>query len=231
MMRCITTVSYLVIINGVPRGLIFPERGLKQGCPLSSYLFLLCAEVFSSLLSQAERNQHIKGLRFAKDVTISHLLFTNDSLIFTRVVVADCKHLKCLFNTYANASGQIFNFEKSSMFFGGKIPEGQISAIKSIFKLKVVPKYERYLDLSSMIGQKKMSFFKDVKLKVLSKISSWHHKMFSSGGNEVLIKAVAQVIPAYAMSVFKLPKGLCEDIQRVIAKFWWGSNQDKQAIH
>ena len=55
--------------------------------------------------------------------------------------------------------------------------------------------------------------------------------MFSSGGNEVLIKAVAQAIPAYAMSVFKLPKGLCEDIQRAIAKFWWGSNQDKQAIH
>ena len=82
-----------------------------------------------------------------------------------------------------------------------------------------------------MIGRKKMSFFKDVKLKVLSKISSWHHKMFSSGGKEVLIKAVAQAIPAYAMSVFKLPKGLCEDIQRAIAKFWWGSNQDKQAIH
>ena len=76
-----------------------------------------------------------------------------------------------------------------------------------------------------------MSFFKDVKLKVLSKISSWHHKMFFSGGKEVLIKAVAQAILAYAMSVFKLPKGLCEDIQRAFAKFCWGSNQDKQAIH
>ncbi|KAH9668523.1 reverse transcriptase domain-containing protein [Citrus sinensis] len=220
-MRCITTVSYSVIINGVPRGLIFPERGLRQGCPLSPYLFLLCAEVFSSLLSQAERNQQIKGLIFAKDVTISHLLFADDSLIFTKAAVADCKHLKGLFDTYAKASGQIFNFEKSSMFFSGKISEGQISAIKSIFKLKVVPKYERYLGLPSMIGRKKMSFFKDVKLKVLSKISSWHHKMFSSGGKEVLIKEVAQAIPAYAISVFKLPKGLCEDIQRAIAKFCW----------
>ena len=139
-------------------------------------MFLLCAEVFSSLLSQAERNQLIKGLRFAKDVTISHFLFADDSLVFTRATVADCKHLKGLFDTYAKASGQIFNFEKSSMFFSGEISEGQISAIKSIFKLKVVPKYERYLGLPFMIGQKKISFFKDVKLKVLSKISSWHHK-------------------------------------------------------
>ncbi|KAL9453504.1 hypothetical protein AB3S75_009164 [Citrus x aurantiifolia] len=58
-----------------------------------------------------------------------------------------------------------------------------------------------------MIGWKKMSFFKDVKLKVLSKIYSWHHKMFSSGGKKVLIKAVAQAIPAYVMSVFKLRRG------------------------
>lgn len=55
--------------------------------------------------------------------------------------------------------------------------------------------------------------------------------MFSSGGKEISIKAIAQVVPTYAMSVFKLPKGLYEDILRAIAKFWWGFKQDKQGIH
>ncbi|KAL9443800.1 hypothetical protein AB3S75_017056 [Citrus x aurantiifolia] len=82
-----------------------------------------------------------------------------------------------------------------------------------------------------MVGRKKTSFFNDIKLKVLSKISSWQHKLFSNGGKEILIKAVAQAVPAYAMSVFKIPSAVCNDIQRAIARFWWGSAEDKKGIH
>lgn len=135
-MNCITTASFSVLINGVPRGIIQPERGLRQGCPLSPYLFIMCAEAFSNSLIQAERKQLIRGLKFTKDVTISHPLFADDSLVFSRASVADCKHLKEIFERYARASGQIFNFEKSSMFFSGKIPQEQIASIKDIFRLK-----------------------------------------------------------------------------------------------
>lgn len=230
-MNCITMATFSVIINGSPKGFIQPERGLRQGCPFSPYLFILCTEIFSNLLFQAERKQLMGGLRFAKEVTITRLLFADDSLIFLRASEADCRHLKRIFDCYAEASEQIFNFEKSSMFFSGKIPNAQITAIKDIFKLNVVSRHENYLGLPSMIGRKRTSFFKDIKLKILSKISSWHHKMFSSGGKEFLIKVVAQAVPAFAMSTFKLPKSLCDDIQRAIAKFWWGSKEDKQGIH
>ena len=82
-----------------------------------------------------------------------------------------------------------------------------------------------------MIGREKLSFFDEVKLKVLNKIIGWQHKRFSSGGKEIFIKAAAQAIPAYAMSVFKLPRGLWDDIQWAIVKFWWGTKEDKQGIH
>ncbi|KAL9441656.1 hypothetical protein AB3S75_020202 [Citrus x aurantiifolia] len=68
-----------------------------------------------------------------------------------------------------------------------------------------------------MVGKKRTSFFNDVKLKVLSKISNWQYKLFSSGGKEILIKVIAQAVPVYAMSVFKIPLGLCNDIQRAMA--------------
>ena len=55
-MRCITSISYFVLINGVAYGNIIPSRGLHQGDPLSSYLFLLCADGFSSLISKVVRN-------------------------------------------------------------------------------------------------------------------------------------------------------------------------------
>lgn len=66
-----------------------------------------------------------------------------------------------------------------------------------------------------MIGRKNInSFFNGVKLKALNKISSQQYKFFSSEGKEVLIKAIAQAIQAYAMSVFKILIGLCKDIQK-----------------
>ena len=58
----------------------------------------------------------------------------------------------------------------------------------------------------------KMSFFNDIKLRVLSKISNWQHKVFTSGEKLVLVKAVAQAIRVYAMSAFKLPMRLCKYI-------------------
>lgn len=181
-MKCITSTSLSVLINGVPKGLITPQRGLRQGCPLSPYLFMMCAEVFSSLLVQAEEQNLIHGLRFRSSTTISHLLFTDDSLVFMRTVVADCQHLKTIFDCYTRASGQLFNVDKSSIFFSGNTKAEEVSAIKGIFNLNVVSRHERYLGLPSMVGRNKKSFFNDVKPRVLSKISNWQNKFFSSGG-------------------------------------------------
>ncbi|KAH9735301.1 polyubiquitin 3 [Citrus sinensis] len=95
----------------------------------------------------------------------------------------------------------------------------------------VALKHEKYLSLPSMVGRKKISFFNDIKLRVLSKLSSWQSKLFSCGGKEVLIKAIAQAVPAYAISVLKVPLSICEDIQKAIARFWWGGWEKYKSIH
>lgn len=126
--------------------------------------------------------------------------------------------MKAIFDYYVDASGQIFNYDKSSMYFSRKIQAKHATTMRNIFQLNTPSRYEKYFDLPSMIERKKMSFFNDVKLKVLSKISNWQHKFFSRG-KEVLIKAVAQAIPVFAMSAFKIPLTLYEDIQKAITRF------------
>ena len=82
-MSCVTTSSFSVRINGKAYGNIIPSRRLCQRDPLSLYLFLLCAEEFTSLLSKAKYERRIHGVQICRRATsISNLLFANDSLIF-----------------------------------------------------------------------------------------------------------------------------------------------------
>ena len=84
---------------------------------------------------------------------------------------------------------------------------------------------EKYLGMPSDVGNSKNGVFKFLKDKVWSKIKGWMEKLMSSGGKEVLIKSVAQSVPVYSMSCFKLPRDLCEHINSLIWKFWWGSKE------
>jgi hypothetical protein len=74
-MTCVRTVTYSILINGQPHGRILPTRGIRQGDPLSPYLFILCAEGLSTVLRRAEQEGSITGLQIAKGGTkINHLL-------------------------------------------------------------------------------------------------------------------------------------------------------------
>ncbi|KAH9681066.1 hypothetical protein KPL71_026800 [Citrus sinensis] len=179
----------------------------------------------------AESHSLIHDLRFSRSFSITHLLFADDSLVFSKASPNECRKLKGIFYGYSAASGQVFNYDKSSMFFSSNTNQSQVEEIKNIFGLNIVSKHEKYLGLPSMVGRKKISFFNEIKLRVLNKLSSWQTRRFSSGGREFLIKAVAQAVPAFAMSVFKIPQGLCDDIERAVARFWWGSSETRRSIH
>ena len=84
-MHCITTVTYSVLINGVAFGSIIPTRELRQGDPLSPYLFLLCADRFSALINEAARNKLLNGVLICRGCPmVTHLLFADNNLLFCK---------------------------------------------------------------------------------------------------------------------------------------------------
>ena len=87
-MERIKSVTYSVLINGEPKGHIVLMRGIRQGDPLSPYLFLLCSKGLNGLIEQAVSDRHIEGFSLCKHgPKISHLFFTDDSLLFCRALV------------------------------------------------------------------------------------------------------------------------------------------------
>ena len=96
--ECINMVSYKILVNGEPRGDIRPSRGIRQGDPLSPYFFLLCLESLNRMLQQAASNDSIRGFSLCKrGPSISHLFFTNDSLLFCRATMSDLLAVQDIF--------------------------------------------------------------------------------------------------------------------------------------
>lgn len=105
-MRCMTSPKFAVVVNGIPRVNIVRSRGLRQGCPLSPYLFLLCAEGLSSITNRAEVAGQVRGFACSRNSpTVSHLFFADYALFFSRADTNDADAILELLNAYEKALG------------------------------------------------------------------------------------------------------------------------------
>ena len=73
-----------------------------------------------------------------------------------------------------------------------------------------------------MVGKNRRASLNYIKNRVWGKLQGWNEKLLSQVGKEVLLKPVVQAISTFTMGCFKLPLGLCSDIEMLIRKFWWG---------
>ena len=87
------------------------------------------------------------------------------------------------------------------------------------------------MGLPSLVGRGKKASFNYIKEGVWRKLQGWKGKLLSQAGREVLIKSVIEAIPTYALGCFKLPIGLCHEIEAMVKKFCRGQHGDRRKIH
>ncbi|XP_060965639.1 uncharacterized protein LOC115713676 [Cannabis sativa] len=230
-MRCLSTVQFWLSINGSLTDTFHSTRGIRQGDPLSPYLFLLIAEGLSAAIRLQETNAHFSGIQICRGAQpLSHLLFADDSMVFSQVHSRASDSLNVILNLYNKATSQLVNRDKSSILFSHNTSaDAQLQFCQSL-QLHGEGFISKYLGVPHCVGRVSNSMFHYLLQKVSSRLNSWNEKFFSRAGKETLIKAVVQAIPSFAMSCFKVPKLICLKIQSLIAKFWWGSQGTKK-IH
>ena len=118
-LECLSTVSYTFNVNGELTEPLKAKRGLRQGDPISPYLFVLCMEYLSRCLNQLQRNPHFKFHPRCKKLNLTHVCFADDLLLFTRGDLSSVRAIYEAFTLFSSASGLKANMSKSSIYFGG----------------------------------------------------------------------------------------------------------------
>ncbi|KAL8098853.1 hypothetical protein AgCh_031539 [Apium graveolens] len=211
-------------------GPIRPTRGIRQGDPLSPYLFIICAERLSALIRKYEQKQWIYGIKVCRRApVISHMLFADDSYFYCKANTEEAWRVMELLEIYGKASGQKVNRGKSSIFFSSNVIQYNRVQVSQVLQMNEADAQCKYLGLPNIIGRNKSTILGFLKEKVNSRVRSWVGKHVSRSGKETLIKSVAQTLPSYAMSVFLLPFEITRDIEKILSKFWWSSDQTNKS--
>ncbi|KAA0035248.1 LINE-1 retrotransposable element ORF2 protein [Cucumis melo var. makuwa] len=227
---CISNVQYFILLNGSPKGRIKAERGIRQGDPLSPFIFVIAMDYLSRLLSHLETKGAIKGVSFNNCCNISHLLFADDVLIFVEDNEKYLSNLQMALSLFEKASGLTFNHSKST------ISPINISADRTDqiarffgFQTKFLP--FNYLGVPLGGNPRSRSFWGQTIECIHKKLNGWKYSQISKRGRLTLLKASLSSLPTYQLSTFKAPVSVYKEIEKHWRDFLWGGSEDKQNAH
>ncbi|XP_056161117.1 uncharacterized protein LOC115676822 [Syzygium oleosum] len=123
LMECVTTPKFSVAINGTLHGFFSSGRGIRQGDPISPYLFTLVMEVFTGILNAHTQLPGFKFFWRCKTTRLTHLFFADDVLLFAEANLVSTTLLKDALDQFSRWSGLKPNVNKSEIFFSGGTPQ------------------------------------------------------------------------------------------------------------
>ena len=217
---CICTTSFMVSYNGSVNGYFKGKRGLRQGDPLSPYLFVIAMNFLSLMLKKAAADNKFKYHYKCKETKLTHLSFADDLLIFIDGSMESVQHVLMVLREFELRSGLKVNMEKTSFFASG-LTEQESQLIQATTGMHMGSLPVRYLGVP--LDSKKLSLTSAEPLlhQIKAKFSSWSVKTLSFAGRLLLIKTVIAGINTFWCSTFILPKACINRINSLCSVFLW----------
>lgn len=220
--QCISTTRFSVAINGELCGYFKGARGLRQGDPLSPYLFVLAMEVFSQMLNKEFVSGQIGYHPAASNPVVTHLAFADDIMIFFDGQCGSLRHISATLERFATWSGLSMNRNKTELFTAGLNPT-ETTDINSLgFSAGSLP--VRYLGLPLMHRKLRICDYKPLLDQLKARFTTWSVRALSFAGRRQLISSVIYGTLNFWFSSFILPKGCIKQVESLCCRFLWNGN-------
>jgi hypothetical protein len=227
-MHCVSSSTFSILWNGNKLPQFKPTHGLRQGDPLSPYLFILCMEKLSAAINNVVNQRKWEPIRINNTGPhLSHLLFADDVLLFIKAKSSQCKVVSEIFEEFSKASGLKINLSKSRAFFSSGTPQAKIQKLTAISGIRSTTSLDKYLGFPILKGRPKRSDFLFIIEKMQNRLASWKGKLLNKAGRLTLASSVLSSIPTYYMQLNWLPQNICDNIDQTTRNFIWKGNNNK----
>jgi len=198
----VSSSTFSIMWNGNKMPSFKPSHGLRQGDPLSSYLFILCMEK----LSLAINNVVFQGEWEPIQITdtgpqVSHLLFADDVLLFIKARNSQLRFVTDLFDMLSKAPGLKINLLKSRAFYSTGTPQRKINSLTTISGIRSTISLDKYLSFPILKGRPKRSDFHFIIENMQNRLASWKNRLLKETGRLTIANSVLSSIPSYFMQI------------------------------
>ncbi|GJZ78702.1 RNA-directed DNA polymerase, eukaryota [Tanacetum coccineum] len=227
---CLKNSRASILINGSPTSEFDMFNGLRQGDPMSPFLFILAMEGLHALVSKAVTTGLYKGASIGRgNINVSHLLYTDDAIFVGELSHSNAYNLVCLLQCFYMVSGLKINVHKSKIL-GVNVLDEEVSSMALVLGCGVAKLPMMYLGVPIGCNMRRCVNWKRVVQKFESMMNRWKDKLLSVGGRLSLIKVVLGNLPTYYISLYWMPITVQKRLESMRNRFFIEGDSDDKKI-
>lgn len=229
---CISSPTMRLLWNGEALDEFSSSRGIRQGNPISPYLFVLCLErLIHSIEAEVNSRTWLPIKLSIHFPPIYHLAFADDLLLFAEASVGKAEIIQAVLKSFCEPFGQRVSLEKTRIFFSDNVHHSHRVDIREKLGFQSTTDLGKYLGIPVLHKRMNKNTFQFTIDKVNSRLSTWKAQTLSFAGRVTLTKSVLQALPSYVMQSSIIPKGVCDDIDKIFRGFVWGEENGQRRLH